>query len=54
MKQILEQWSGKFEVNGEIDINLDKLNVKDGDEFSVKLISKNREVDDGEDNLSAY
>ncbi len=54
MKQLLEQWSGKFEINGEIDVNLDKLNVKDGEEFSVRLIPKNREVDDGEDLLSAY
>ena len=51
MKQILEQWSGKFEVNGEIEVNLDTLNVKDGDEFHVKLISKRREIRD--DILSA-
>lgn len=53
MKQILEQWSGKFEVDGEIDINLDRLNVKDGEEFHVTLFPKNREVED-EDNMSAY
>lgn len=52
MKQILEEWSGKFEVNGEIDVNLDNLKVKDGDEFHVKLLSKNREVKD--DLLPAY
>jgi hypothetical protein len=52
VKQILEEWSGKFEVNGEIDVNLDNLKVKDGDEFHVKLLSKNREVKD--DLLSAY
>lgn len=54
MKQVLEQWSGKFEVNGEITVNLDTLKVKDGDSFHVKLISKRREIDDDEDLLSAY
>ena len=54
MKQILEQWSGKFDVDGEIDVNLDSLNVHDGDEFHVRLIPKNREVHDGENHLSAY
>ncbi len=52
MKQILEQWSGKFEVNGEIEMNLDTLKVKDGDNFHVKLLSKRREIND-EDLLSA-
>lgn len=54
MKQVLEQWSGKFEVNGEIAVNLDALKVKDGDSFHVKLISKRREIEDDEDLLSAY
>ena len=54
MKQVLEQWSGKFEVNGESTVNLDTLKVKDGDSFHVKLISKRREIDDDEDLLSAY
>lgn len=54
MKQILEQWSGKFEVNGEIDVSLDNVKVKDGDDFHVRLLPKNREVDDEEDLLSAY
>ena len=54
MKQILEQWSGKFEVNGEIEVNLDNLNVKNGDDFHVRLLSKRREInDDREDLLSA-
>lgn len=51
MKQILEQWSGKFEVNGDIEMNLDTLNVRDGDSFHVKLLSKRREISD-EDLLS--
>lgn len=54
MKQVLEQWSGKFEVNGEITVNLDTLKVKDGDNFHVKLLSKRREINDDEDLLSAY
>ena len=52
MKQILEKWSGKFVVDDEIYTNLDRLHVKDGDDFHVRLLSKNREVDDGEDLLS--
>ena len=52
MKQILEEWKGKFEVNGEIDVNLDNLKVNDGDEFHVRLLSKRREVND-KDNMSA-
>lgn len=54
MKQVLEQWSGKFEIDGEIDVSLDTLKVKDGDDFHVRLLPKNREVDDEEDLLSAY
>lgn len=54
MKQILEQWSGKFKVNGEVVINLDTLKVKDGDDFHVQLISKRREIEDDEDLLSVY
>lgn len=46
MKQILEQWDGKFIVNDEIAVNLDDLKVKDGDEFHVRLLSKRREIDD--------
>ena len=46
MKEILEQWNGKFEIDGEIAVNLDDLKVKDGDEFHVKLLSKRREVSD--------
>lgn len=52
MKQILEQWSGKFIVDGEVEMNLDRLKVKDGDNFHVRLVSKNREIKD-EDILSA-
>lgn len=51
MKQILEKWSGKFEVNGEIDVDLHNLNVEDGDDFHVVLLSKRREIRD--DSMSA-
>lgn len=44
MKQILEQWTGKFVVNDEVVVNLDDLKVKDGEEFHVRLLSKRREV----------
>lgn len=54
MKQILEKWSGKFEFNGNVEINLDNLDVKDGEEFHVRLIPKREEVDDEKDILSAY
>lgn len=54
MKQILEQWSGKFEVDGEIHIDLDNLKVKDGDDFHVRLIPKRQEIADEEDILSTY
>lgn len=54
MKQVLEQWSGKFEVDGEIYVSLDNVKVKDGNDFHVRLLPKNREVDDEEDLLSAY
>lgn len=54
MKQVLEEWSGKFVIDNEVCTNLDTLKVKDGDDFHVRLLSKNREVDDGEDLLSAY
>lgn len=53
MKQILEEWKGKFEVNGEIDVNLDNLKVNDGDEFHVRLLSKRREIND-KDTVSAH
>lgn len=51
MKQILEQWSGKFEVDGEIEMTLDNLKVNNGDDFHVKLLSKRREIRD--DSMSA-
>jgi hypothetical protein len=54
MKQILEDWSGKFEIDGEVEMNLDNLDVKDGDSFHVVLLPKGKEVNDEEDNLSAY
>lgn len=38
MKTILEQWDGKFEIDGEIEDNLDNLNLEDGDEFHIKLL----------------
>ena len=51
MKQILEKWGGKFEVDDEIDVDLHNLNVKDGDNFHVVLLSKRREIRD--DSMSA-
>lgn len=51
MKQILEKWGGKFEVGDEIDVDLHNLNVKDGDDFHVVLLSKRREIRD--DSMSA-
>lgn len=51
MKEILEQWSGKFEVDGEIHTDLYDLDLKDGDEFHITLLSKNRKVYDEEDIL---
>ena len=53
MKEILSQWSGKFEFNNDVEINLDNLKVSDGDEFHVRLLPKREEIDD-EDLLSAY
>ena len=44
MKAILEQWSGKYELDGDICVDLYDFNPKDGDEFHIKLLSKRREV----------
>lgn len=51
MKQILEEWKGKYEVNGEINTDLYNFNPKDGDDFHITLLSKRREISD-EDILS--
>ena len=51
MKKILEQWSGKFEVDGEIHNDLSGIELNDGDEFHIILLSKRRVVEDEEDNL---
>ena len=51
MKEILEKWSGKFEINGEIHTDLQNIDLKDGDEFHITLLSKNRKVEDEEDIL---
>ncbi len=48
MKHILEQWDGKFEVDGEIYVNLDNMEMKDGDDFHITLLSKRREIRDSE------
>lgn len=53
MKEILGQWSGKFKVNGDIVLNLDDVKFKDGEDFHIELLSKQREIDE-EDILSAY
>ena len=49
MKEILEKWSGKFKMNDEIYTDLQNVDLKDGDEFHITLLSKRREVDDEED-----
>lgn len=46
MKQILEKWDGKFIVDDDICTNLDTLDVKDGDDFHVRLLPKRMEIDD--------
>ena len=46
MKEILEQWDGKFKIGNDIHINLDDFNPKDGDEFHIELLSKRRRLDD--------
>ena len=51
MKEILEKWTGKFEVDGEIHNDLYDVNLNDGDDFHIKLLSKNRVVDDADDIL---
>jgi hypothetical protein len=38
MKTILEQWDGKFEIDDEIEENLDNFNPEDGEEFHIKLL----------------
>ena len=37
MIKLLEQWTGEFEVDGEVRDNLDDLILNDGDEFHVVL-----------------
>lgn len=51
MKTILEQWNGVFIVDDEVHDNLDHFNVKDGEEFHVRLTR--RKGDNGKDLLSA-
>ena len=43
MKKKLEKWKGKFLVNHEIVDDLKKVNIKDGDEFHIKLLAKRKE-----------
>lgn len=40
MKNILEQWDGEFEIDGEIEEDLDSFNPEDGEEFHVRLLPK--------------
>lgn len=49
MKSILEQWSGKFEIDGEIYTDLRDFKCKTGENFHIKLLSKRREVKDLDD-----
>ena len=54
MKQILEQWGGKFRVDDEIHNDLHDVELNDGDEFHIELLSKRRVVNEEKDLLSAY
>lgn len=49
MKAILEEWKGKYEVDGEITTDLYNFNPKDGDDFHIKLLSKRRKVGEHEE-----
>jgi len=53
MKEVLEKWSGKYVIDDEIYTDLHNFNPKDGDEFHIVLLSRNRKVDDAKDLLSA-
>lgn len=46
MKTILEEWDGKFKIGNDVCVNLDNLDVKDGEDFHVQLLSKRREIHD--------
>lgn len=48
MKTVLEKWTGKYVVNGEVRVDLHDFNPKDGDDFHITLLSKNREIRDAE------
>ena len=37
VKKLLEQWTGEFEVDGEVCKNLDALILNDGDDFHIIL-----------------
>lgn len=50
MKAILDEWSGKYEIDGEIYTDLYDFNPKDGDEIHITLLSKSRKVS----NCDAY
>lgn len=40
MIKLLEQWTGEFEVDGEVSNNLDDLILNDGDDFHIVLEPK--------------
>lgn len=46
MEQLLEQWDGKFEVDGEIYVNLNDFEFNDGDDIHITLLPKRREIRD--------
>lgn len=55
MIRILDQWKGKFEVNGEIYTDLYDFDYEDGEEFHIRMLSKRREdVRDDEESLSVH
>lgn len=43
MKTILEQWEGCFDIEGYIKKDLKDFKPKDGEEFHIKLLQKDKE-----------
>lgn len=38
MIEILKEWEGKFEINGEEKENLENVQLQDGEQFHIRLI----------------
>ena len=43
MIEILKEWEGKFEIDGEVKDNLDDVSFKAGEEFHIRLIPERSE-----------